>query len=520
MPQFRYIAGTVALGLAVASAAALLDATGRLLARNTFWLLAGTLAVALPAGSSLGLVLARTQVPLRRLGLAVAAGMVVLPLYFHAAAWLAVWGPFGLLALGGPAQRWFPLLGSIWIHGLYGAAWVVLLVYLAARRLDPHLEQQALLWRSPWQALWKVDLPQLRPALAAAAAWVVALTAAEITVTDLLRLRTFAEEFYLWLSLTGGQEQTAEALRRTLPGAVLPVLFAYAAFLLAARFLVGPASGKPALLRPGRGRYAAALGIAAWAFLGLGVPLLALVRQAGVQVTQTAQGWQRSWSAVQAVRTVVQSTWEYRQELGWSALIATTAATLAVVLAMLPAYLARRSRWAAAALGLTAALLLAVPGPWLGWGTLLLFRSPGLPWLQWLYDHSIAAPVVVQAARAAGPVLLVLWVAWAGVPPAVEEQARVLGLGPGRTFARVMLPLRSSYVLGAWLLAWLVAWHELPGTLLVLPPGVDTLPRQLFGLLHARVEDQVAGMCLGLLALALGVAAAVTFPRKPARRIA
>lgn len=502
MPIRGCVIGLVLLAATGLSLAAL-DRTGRVLAANTLLLTLGTLALAVPGGTVLGLLLARLQIPFGRLLLALLVAVVVLPVYFHAAAWLAVFGPFGLLALGGPQQVWFPLAGSVGIHALYGTAWVALIVHVAARSLDPHLEQQALLWLGPWGVLWRVTLRQLWPAVAAAAAWVAALTAAEITVTDLFRLRTFAEEFYLWLSLTAGEEGTAEALRHTFPGVLLSVAVGWIALALAAPWVLQLPRRSPPTPLPCRGRRLVAALAWCWAGLLLGAPLVALVHQAGIQVEQTAAGWLRSWSPEKAWQTTWQSLWEYRGELGWSALIAAAAATVALGVALPLAYLARRRPLAAAALWLLAAGALATPGPWLGWIAMLLFRSTGAPWLLWLYDHSLAAPVLVQSLRALGPVLLVLWVAWATVPRDVEEQAAVLGCRPGRIFWQVMLPLRRRWLAGAWALGLLAAWNELPGTLLVLPPGVDTLPRQLFGLLHARVEDQVAGACLGLLAVVL-----------------
>jgi ABC-type spermidine/putrescine transport system permease subunit II len=43
-------------------------------------------------------------------------------------------------------------------------------------------------------------------------------------------------------------------------------------------------------------------------------------------------------------------------------------------------------------------------------------------------------------------------------------------------------------------------------SILVVPPGVTTVPIRVFGLIHAGVDDQVAGLCLLLF---VGVAAAV-----------
>ena len=51
-----------------------------------------------------------------------------------------------------------------------------------------------------------------------------------------------------------------------------------------------------------------------------------------------------------------------------------------------------------------------------------------------------------------------------------------------------------------------VAWGDLAASVLVVPPGVTTLSIRIFGLLHYGVEDQVAGICLALVAVFAAVA--------------
>jgi iron(III) transport system permease protein len=53
-----------------------------------------------------------------------------------------------------------------------------------------------------------------------------------------------------------------------------------------------------------------------------------------------------------------------------------------------------------------------------------------------------------------------------------------------------------------------VSFGELSATILVLPPGINTLANQIFGLIHYGVDDQVAGIALAVLAafMLLGIA--------------
>jgi iron(III) transport system permease protein len=102
----------------------------------------------------------------------------------------------------------------------------------------------------------------------------------------------------------------------------------------------------------------------------------------------------------------------------------------------------------------------------------------------------------------------VLWFALRSVPGEVLDAAAVDGAGPWSRLLRIALPMRRPAVGVAWLVALAVALGDLAASILVVPPGVTTLSIRIFGLLHYGVEDQVAGICLALVALFAAVAAA------------
>jgi iron(III) transport system permease protein len=75
---------------------------------------------------------------------------------------------------------------------------------------------------------------------------------------------------------------------------------------------------------------------------------------------------------------------------------------------------------------------------------------------------------------------------------------------------RIALPQRLPAVAVAWLVGLAVASGDLAASILVVPPGMETLSRRVFGLIHYGIEDQVAGICLaqvlvfGIIAAAIG----------------
>jgi iron(III) transport system permease protein len=192
-------------------------------------------------------------------------------------------------------------------------------------------------------------------------------------------------------------------------------------------------------------------------------------------------------------------------------LIGSLAATAATVVAIPLAWVARQSRWRAAAVLPVAIICLAVPGPLLGLAVIGLLNNPRVPGLIWLYDHSILAPWLVLTIRAFSPAVLVMWHAMRTIPQTILDSAAVDGCGPVGQLVYIVLPLRWSAVLVAWLIGLALALGDLTASNLVAPPGVETLAIHIFNLVHYGVEDQVAGICLALLVVFGLVAAAVTW---------
>jgi iron(III) transport system permease protein len=89
---------------------------------------------------------------------------------------------------------------------------------------------------------------------------------------------------------------------------------------------------------------------------------------------------------------------------------------------------------------------------------------------------------------------------YARVPGSVDETARMLGAGRGRTFWRLHLPLLRRPALAATLLVFVDVMKELPATLVLRPFGSDTLAVVAYNL--AR-DERLAEAALPSLAIVL-----------------
>src|SRR5262249_46273097 len=119
-----------------------------------------------------------------------------------ASAWQATLGTSGWLPLvawrtpeiGPPWAQ--GLSAAIWVHAVAGLPWVIVLVGQGLTWIERELEEDALPILPAWRVLLQITLPRCRAAIGAAALWVALQTATEITVTDMMQVRTFAEEVY------------------------------------------------------------------------------------------------------------------------------------------------------------------------------------------------------------------------------------------------------------------------------------------------------------------------------------
>jgi iron(III) transport system permease protein len=354
--------------------------------------------------------------------------------------------------------------------------------------------------------------------MAVAFLWVAVATAGEMTVTDLFLVRTYAEEIYTQFALGDTLGGTTWHL---FPSVLATAWVLLAGLLLVARLIPGDrfaSQRAPRVFDLGRWRIAAGgIAVVAVGLLTL-VPAASLAVKAGRTVTRVEAGFERGWSAEQFLSMTLASPLRFGREFGWTLAIGALAATTAVAVALPLAWNARRRGWRALGAWIAAAACLAIPGPLVGLGLIRLFNAFDWAWLAWLYDRSIAPIWMAQSIRALPLATLVLWYALRTIPTELLASATLEGASPLARFVRIVLPQRMPAVGVAWLVAFAIAAGELDASILVIPPGIITLPIQVFGLIHYGVDDQVAGVSLFIMALIVLLAAVVALVGKRATR--
>lgn len=441
-----------------------------------------TLALGLPAAQ----VFAKYQFPGKRLFQALTTIPFVLPAVVVAAALTALLGPRGrinealmvLLNLDSPPIQLQHTLGIILLaHVFYNYTLVLRLVGSFWANIDPRIEEAArVLGASRRQALFKVTLPLLRPAIYAAALLTFIFCFTSFGVILILggpRFATLEVEIY---------RQSLFYLDLPLAGALsfLQLVFTTAAMVLYTR--LQSRWIRPLNLRPQRftahppRTVKAQIWVAANLILGgffLLSPLVALVDRS------FSLGEKYDLSYYQALfleprRSILfVPPWEAIRN---SLLVATTTVILAVGFGVIAAdLLARRRDWLGRLLDPLFMLPLGTSAVTLGFGFLIALDEPPLnlrasPLLLPLAHTLVALPFVVRSIL---PVLQ-------SIHPHLREAAASLGASPRRVLREIDLPIVGRAILVGAVFAFSISMGEFGATALIARPEFPTMPVAIF----------------------------------------
>lgn len=475
---------------------------------NTILLCTLTCLFAVPIGTFLAVFLSRTDVKARSAAWIFLGSQIALPLYVFAGGWCA--------ALG--TQGWLPAIGPDWlqttqstgtvvtvalVHGLASTPWVSFLISLGLTHSERSLEETAQL-ESGWTAtLRDTVLPRLQVWVLASCLFCCLPVLTEMVVTNLFQVPSVAERIYLDASL--GTVTPVTYVAATL-FCILPVLLAGGLWLwvsppwseVAFRATHFPAG----MISLGPARYA--MSAAVWMLvLGLVVvPIASLVVKAGWRAETLPDGSARyGWDVQRLVQTAIEGFTEFGHEFYWSSQIAIASTCIASACAWLLLWLSG-GRWRARAIvSVVMLLLVSIPGPAVGMLVIALMNRGEPAWVGYLYDATIAAPVLSQQFRLLPYAWVIAITISATIAQSTREQLQLDGFRPGLRFAWQLLPQVWRKLAAAWIILAVLSVGELSCSLLVLPPGMTTLSKRLFEMLHFGMRHRDSALCGVLIVL-------------------
>lgn len=463
------------------------------LAGNTIVLCSLTCLFAFPIGMALAILLFRTDLSGRRVFRAVLSIALFVPLPLFALAWQA--------AGGGGWRPWSQgLLAAAIIHALAALPWVVWLTGLALLRVPVELEDDARTTASGPFVLWKVTLRQCWPGIALATMWVVLQVAGEIAVTDLVVVRTFAEEVYTQFVL-GGPDSLSRAVVVAMPNTLFSMVVIGIVLSRFSNWMNFAATASRTFIWPlGRWRWLARI-LVALAVLGyVGVPLVSLLHQAS-----GGEAGSLSRLVLELRRAASLNGAMILESLACALL----AGILCSALALLATLLANDSPGARTGLFVLVVALWALPGPVLGFGikeSIALLMNVEDVLLSWtklrplaavLYYEPNSTPVLwAHITRLFPYAVAILWPAVRDVPRDLRESARVDGATNWCEFWSIVWPaIRGAFWTATFAVSAL-AIGELAASKLVQIPGQTSFVQELFNQMHYGATATTASLAL------------------------
>jgi iron(III) transport system permease protein len=457
---------------------------------NTVGLAATVTLFALLIALPLAWLVERSDLPGRRLVGILAALPLAVPSYVGAMAFIAAFGPRGVV------QGWLEPLGVERLPSIYGFPGAVLVLTLftypylfltlrpALAASDPRVEE---LSRSfgfgRWVTFRRVVLPSLRPAIASGGLLVALYVLSDFGAPTLLRFSSFTRVIFQRYT-TSFDRSTAAALALLLVALALVVVTLEVWARSKRRLDAIRDAGRPAAPVP--------LGWWKWPAYGfIGTVLgLALVLPVSVLSVWLMRGLDAG-VAFRGIGGLVTDS------VTASALAAVAAVVVGLPVAMLSA---RHRGWFSRLVEIASYTGYALPG--LVVALALVFTAVRFSWLYQTLPLLVLAYVLLFLPQATGAMRVSL----ERIRPSMEEAARGLGQPPWRVLTTITLPLAGRGMLAGGALVFLTTMKELPATLILSPAGFHTLALRTWNASTEARYAEAAGPALilvGISALAL-----------------
>lgn len=430
-------------------------------------------------GGGLAVVVARCRFPMAGMVTALPLVTLVIPDVVVAAAWVLILGRQGLVNMAlAPWGIELPSLYSWWgmvfVMTLNNYVYAFVAVLVGLKSMDRNLEEAAQsLGRPISRVLGGVTLPLMLPSLFAGALIVFTHVIGSFGVPAILGARTpvlAVKAYNEFVSEMGGNPQMQTTMASIL-------VFLGAGLLLVQKFIV-----EKRRFEMEAGRSPVALEIRGWratlaSVAVLGVVALSLMPAVVVVVTAftPSVGPVLHYGSF-TLAHLRHALFRAPEPLYNSLFLASIATVAGAVFSVAAAYLIVKRRSALThALDVLVMLPLTIAGTVLGIALINTFNHGWLvltgSWVIMALAYFLRRmPTSVRAA--AGPLH--------NLRDSIEEASMSLGVGPLRSFVRVVLPVIGPSMVAAAVLMWVTTLSELSATVVLYFGGMNTMPIEIF----------------------------------------
>lgn len=433
-------------------------------------------------GMPLGILFGKSDLPFRRLFTFLFIIPLLLPPYVIAVSWFDVLGRSGFLAriISSAAE-----VASSWLFGLPGCILVLSSVFMPIvmlltmaylKTINPQLEEAGRL-AARWPAVLKgITIPIILPGIQLAAILVFLLTFGEFSVPMFLRYDVFpVESFTRFSAFYNFGAATAAAIPLALVTFLILILERF--FMREKIYQLQPSPGEEHALSIKLGSYRWRLFslVSLLCLIIILIPLLVLIIQSA------------------SVSTYMEVFSRAADSLLRSLIYAVIGASVLTFIGFFLGYLINTKAfrfWLA--VDFLTIFLFALPSTVIGIGLISLWNQPttnfiyGTPAIILL---GYLAQYMVLPSRITASTL-------AQIPPSMDEAAQIAGASWLRRVILILVPLAKRGIIAAWLVGYIFCLRDTGISMMVYPPGYDTLPVRTFTLMANSPAELIAALCV------------------------
>ncbi|MEK7297792.1 MAG: iron ABC transporter permease [Planctomycetota bacterium] len=447
------------------------------------------------AGVPAGFFLAKVNLPFKNSFRMCFLAPLIIPSYITGIAWANLLGKTGflntLLSRGLPLS---PEGVSGFIYSIYGAAFVLsinlfpvvmLVAEYALKGLNPRLEEGGLVVGSSFQVIRKITLPLIAPAILSGMMIVFVLSLSEFGIPSLLQVNVLTTRIFTEFSAFYN-EKAATAIAFPLIAITFVLIIIEWVYLREKSFeTLGKRASSGAILYDVRWLTASGVIFCTLVLIiGVIIPLATLFLHA-----QTVSAYHDAF--LLAKNGIVNSL-----------LFGAIGATVLTCVGFFLGYLSEKTR---SGLKNSAAsfiwIFFAVPATVIGVGLIKLYNRPeGI--CQFIYG-SLWIVIIGYIARFLPLSSRIMANYFKQIPDSMEEAGTVTGASWFRVIGKILIPLQGYGIIATWLICFLFCIGEMGTTVLVYPPGHETLPIALFTVMANSPVDVVSAMSIIIVGMTL-----------------
>lgn len=414
---------------------------------------------------------------------------IFIPSHIIAMVWIAFLGKGGLISkmlsifhIATPFNI-FSLGGAIFLLSLCYYPYSVLFILSGALSLDPSLEEAGLLNLSPIKVFIRIILPFLSPYVLAGAILVFVFSATNYSIPALLGIYTYPVEIFSEFSTFLDPER---AILSSLPFLSLIIGFVVLEWLILERcdFTLSFSHGS---YRNNPGLKSKSL-ILAFLFLGslfvvsIAIPFFWLLKLSG---------------SLETYLLALRTSWH---SMSTTLSLAISVATLATIIGYGFAYFISRSKTKTASLiDAFSFFPLFVPGVILAIGFIRMWNHS---LISFIYG-SMSILILAYLSRYLPFSIRCLVPAINQVSLSLEESYMIYQRKWLKRQKQILFPLVKRELALAWFLVFALCLGDLSVTLLLIPPGMETLSLRIYNLMHYGAYKMMAALSVILISMAV-----------------